>query len=305
MRPIISVSNLTKRYGRSRGVTDLSFNVVEGEIFGFLGPNGAGKTTMIRVLLGLLRPTSGSALIAGFDCWKQAVDVHRMTGYLPGEFSLDPSLTGGQLLQYLAHLQGGVDQRYLRALIERLELDPSRRFRDYSHGNKQKVGLIQAFMSHPRLLVLDEPTMGLDPLNQQEFFTMAEEARAEGRTIFLSSHILSEVEHVCNRVAIIREGALATVDAVANLKEIKRHSLEISFPAPATPAWFVRLPGVASVEAARGGLELRLEVQGELREVIQAAAEHGATNIATSEPSLEEIFLRFYKPTRLESAAAH
>lgn len=305
MPPIISVSNLTKYYGRSRGVLDLSFEVREGEIFGFMGPNGAGKTTAIRVLMGLLRPTAGSASIAGFDCWKQAVDVHRETGYLPGEYSLDPSLTGAQILQYLANLRGGVDQGYLSSLVERFELDPSRRYREYSHGNKQKIGLIQAFMHRPRLLVLDEPTIGLDPLNQQEFYAMVEEVRAEGRTMFLSSHILSEVEHTCDRVAIIREGSLVKVDSVASLKELRQHTMEISFDTPASPDWFAHLRGVQSAIVERGGHEVRLEVRGELPEVIRAAAEHGAVNIATSEPSLEEIFLRFYAPAEPEPIATH
>ena len=311
MSAIVTVSNLTKNYGRTRGVSNLTFDVAEGEIFGFLGPNGAGKTTMIRVLLGLLHPTAGSARIAGFDCWRQSVETHRITGYLPGEFALDPGLTGAQILEYLAYLRGGVDQRYLHALTERLNLDTSRRFREYSHGNKQKVGLIQAFMHRPRLLILDEPTSGLDPLNQQEFFTMAEEARADGRTIFLSSHILSEVEHTCDRVAIIREGELVTVDKVATLKEIKPHTMEISFAAPASPDWFARLPGVRSVVSAHGGRDLRLETQGEQQAVIQEAARRGAVNIATREPSLEEVFLRFYasaarpeQPERPEEAVA-
>jgi len=304
MAPIIVVSNLTKNYGRTRGVTDLTFEVNEGEIFGFLGPNGAGKTTMIRVLLGLLRPTSGSARVAGFDCWRQPVEVHRLTGYLPGEFALDPALTGAQILQYLANLRGDVDQRYLDALVERLALDTSRRFREYSHGNKQKIGLIQAFMHRPRLLILDEPTSGLDPLNQQEFFTMAAEARAEGRTIFLSSHILSEVEHTCDRVAIIREGALVKVDAVASLKELEQHTMEVSFAAPASPEWFAHLHGVRSATAEHGGMTLRLDMQGDLPEVIQVAAQRGAVNIATHEPSLEEVFLRYYAPTRPAAAEA-
>ncbi len=301
MTPIITVSNLTKNYGRSRGVTDLSFEVNEGEIFGFLGPNGAGKTTMIRVLLGLLRPTSGSARVANFDCWAQAVEVHRLTGYLPGEFALDPALTGAQILQFLANLRGGVDQRYLGSLIERLALDPSRRFREYSHGNKQKIGLIQAFMHRPKLLILDEPTMGLDPLNQQEFFAMAAETRAEGRTIFLSSHILSEVEHTCDRVAIIREGALVKVDAVATLKELKQHTMEITFATPASAEWFAHLRGVREVTVEHGGQTLSLDVQGDLPEVIQVAAQHAAINITTHEPSLEEVFLRFYSPAHAEA----
>lgn len=299
MAAIIQARELTKYYGRTRGVAKLTFDVNGGECFGFLGPNGAGKTTTMRVLMGLLRPTSGSATIGGFDCWRESTDAKRLVGYLPGEYSLDPSLTGAQIIEYLANLRGGVDRAEIGKLIERLELDPSKRFRDYSHGNKQKIGLVQAFMHRPRLLILDEPTSGLDPLNQQEFFQMAREALEHGRTILLSSHILSEIEHTCDRVAIIRDGSLVKVDTVANLKEIRAHVLDISFHAPARADWFTTLPGVVSAEMSASGLEAHMSVQGELPEVIRVAAEHGATNVATREPSLEEIFLRFYARTEV------
>jgi ABC-2 type transport system ATP-binding protein len=294
MTALISVEALTKYYGRHRGVEDLTFEVVEGKIFGFLGPNGAGKTTTIRVLMGLLRPTAGHTSIDGLDCWNQSRAVKRLVGYLPGEFVFDPSLTGGQIIEYLANLRGGVDQSSIRQLVERLEFDPGKRFREYSHGNKRKIGLIQAFMHRPRLLILDEPTMGLDPLNQQEFYRIIDEVRAEGRTVFLSSHILAEVEHTCNQVGIIREGRLVMVDEVAHLKSIKQHGLDISFGVPASPEWFAHLPGVIDVQPVGDGLEIHLTVQGELREVLKVAVQHDAIDIATHEPSLEEIFLRFY-----------
>jgi ABC-2 type transport system ATP-binding protein len=304
MATLVEIAHLTKSYGRSRGIVDVSFAISEGEIFGFLGPNGAGKTTLIRVLLGLLRPTAGTARIAGLDCWRDSVAVKRLVGYLPGEWSFDPAMTGAAILQYLAHLRGDVDQTYLQRLVERLELDPSRRFREYSHGNRQKVGLIQAFMGRPRLLVLDEPTSGLDPLIQQVFNELLDELRAEGTTAFLSSHILSEVEHTCDRVGVIREGRIVKVAALADLKEIRAHTLTITFAEPARADWFVGLPGVLDVASSRGGCELRLTVQGDLPEVILAAGRHGAVNIATSEPTLEEIFLRFYAPERESVAAA-
>lgn len=300
---VIEVRQLTKMYGRHLGVTNLTFDVHAGEVFGFLGPNGAGKTTTIRLLMGLLRPTSGSARIGGLDCWRDSTRVKRLVGYLPGEWTFDAGMTGVQILHYLGNLRGGVDRDELRRLIERLEFDPSKRFREYSHGSKQKIGLIQAFMHRPSLLILDEPTAGLDPLNQQEFYTMVEEVCAEGRTIFLSSHILAEAERTCDRVGIIREGELVTVDRIANLREIRSHTMTISFGAPASPDWFARLPGVLEVRPERGGLELHLNVQGELREVIRVAAEHAAVNVATSEPSLEEIFLRFYTQSRAPAAA--
>ena len=193
MAAIIEAERLTKSYGSKRGIADVSFQVEEGEVFGFLGPNGAGKTTTIRLLMALLRADSGSGRIAGLDCWERSLEIKRLVGYMPGEPALDPNLTGGQILAYFAHLRGGVDQAYLKQLIKRFDLDTSRKFRQYSTGNKRKVVLIQAFMHRPRLLILDEPTSGLDPLNQQEFDHMVKEARDEGRTVFLSSHVLSEV----------------------------------------------------------------------------------------------------------------
>src|SRR6185295_14879442 len=226
---LVDVVGLTKHYGRKRGVIELSFHVIDGEVFGFLGPNGAGKTTTMSLLMALLFPDSGTARIAGLDCWQQSVDVKRVLGYLPGELAFDPNLTGGQILAYYANLRGGVDRVHLERLVSRLDLDISRRFRHYSHGNKQKVGLIQAFMHRPRLLILDEPTSGLDPLNQQAFDGLVADVRAEGRTVFLSSHILSEVESMCDRVAIIREGRLVRIGGVAELKDIKRHEVELTF----------------------------------------------------------------------------
>ena len=215
-------------------------------------------------------------------------------GYLPGEFSFDPGLRGAQIIEYLGHLRGGVDQAYLRSLVERLGFDPSKRFREYSHGNKQKLGLVQAFMHKPRLLILDEPTSGLDPLNQQEFYRMVAEVRAEGRTVFLSSHILPEVEHTCDRVAIIRAGRLVKIDHVSALKDIHQHEVEISFAGPASLEWFKQVAGVARV--AQGADTLQLQVQGPLTEILKIAGDHHATNMATREPTLEEVFLRFYEP---------
>ena len=301
MATMISVNKLTKRYGSARGVDDVSFDVQEGETFGFLGPNGAGKTTTIRTLLGLLRPTSGSAQIGGLDCWTQATAVKRLIGYLPAEFSFDAGLTGAQIIEYLGNLRGGVDQGYLKTLVERLELDPGKRFREYSRGNKQKIGLVQAFMHRPRLLILDEPTNGLDPLNQQEFYSMLAEVKADGRTAFLSSHNLTEVEHACVRVGIIREGQLVKVDAVHALKDIRRHAVEITFATPASTEWFAGDSGVRSVSLDETGRVVRLTVQGDLAAVLQTAARHEAVNLSAREPSLEEIFLRYYQP---ESAAA-
>src|SRR5438309_10365425 len=238
---IIQVEGLTKSYGNKRGIIDVSFEVGEGEVFGFLGPNGAGKTTTIRVLMALLRADAGAARIAGLDCWRQSIEVKRLIGYVPGEPSLDPNLTGGQILEYFANLRGGVDQAYLKRLIERLDLDTGRKFRQYSTGNKRKVVLIQAFMHRPRLLILDEPTSGLDPLNQQEFDGMVKEARDEGRTVFLSSHVLSEVEKTCTRVGIIREGRLVKLGGIHELMDIKRYEITIAFAKPVPADAFAKL----------------------------------------------------------------
>src|SRR5450756_1609999 len=294
MTVIIEVEGLTKSYGRKRGITNVSFQVEEGEVFGFLGPNGAGKTTTIRLLMALLRADAGTARIAGLDCWKQSLEIKRLVGYLPGEPALDPNLTGGQILEYFAHLRGGVDQAYLKQLVERFELDPSRKFRQYSTGNKRKVVLIQAFMHRPRLLILDEPTSGLDPLNQQEFDRMVKEGRDEGRTVFLSSHVLSEVEKTCTRVGIIRDGRLVRIGDVAEVKAIKRYEITITF-ADAIPAdAFKTLDGVIEVETLNNGHAVRLAMQGPADAVIKAAALYQVVSLTSYEPSLEDIFLRYY-----------
>jgi ABC-2 type transport system ATP-binding protein len=295
MAAIIEVEGLTKSYGSKRGIADVSFSVAEGEVFGFLGPNGAGKTTTMRLLMALIRADAGSARIAGLDCWQQSVAIKRLIGYLPGELSLDPGMTGGQVLTYLGNLRGGVDHAYLQHLIKRLDVDPSKKFRQYSSGNKRKVGIIQAFMHRPRLLILDEPTSGLDPLHQQEFERMVNEVRDDGRTVLLSSHILSEVEQTCSRVGIIREGQLVRVGGLADLKDIKRQDVLITFADTAPAAAFRGLSGVERVEALDDGYTLRLAVQGGLDAVIKAAAQHPVVSLTSHEPSLEDVFLRYYE----------
>jgi ABC-2 type transport system ATP-binding protein len=295
MTAIIEVDKLTKSYGRKRGIIDVSFDVAKGEVFGFLGPNGAGKTTTIRVLMALIRADSGSARIMGLDSWKDSVAIKKHIGYVPGEPSLDGNLTGGQILEYFANLRGGVDRAYLKKLLDRFDLDTSRKFRQYSTGNKRKVVLIQAFMHRPQVLVLDEPTSGLDPLNQQEFDSLAREARDEGRTIFLSSHVLSEVEKTCTRVGIIREGRLVQVGGVAELKDIKRYEVTISF-AEAVPAdVFKAVDGVMGVEQLNNGHALRVAIQGPADAVIKTAARYPVVSLTSYEPSLEDIFLRYYE----------
>ena len=295
MTAIIEVEKLTKSYGRRRGIADVSFQVGEGEVFGFLGPNGAGKTTTIRILMALIRADSGEAKINGLDSWDRSVEIKRSVGYVPGEPSLDGNLTGGQILEYFAHLRGGVDQKYLKQLVERLDLDTGRKFRQYSTGNKRKVVLIQAFMHKPRVLILDEPTSGLDPLNQQEFDGMVREARDEGRTVFLSSHVLSEVEKTCTRVGIIREGKLVKIGGVHDLNDIKRYEITISFAQPVPVEAFAQLEGVTNVERLNDGRALRLAMQGSADAVIKAAAHYPVVSLTSYEPSLEDVFLRYYE----------
>jgi ABC-2 type transport system ATP-binding protein len=292
---IIEVKGLTKSYGKKRGITDVSFSVDEGEVFGFLGPNGAGKTTTIRTLMALIRADSGTARIGGLDCWQQSVDIKKLVGYVPGEPSLDPNLTGGQILEFFARLRGGVDHAYLKQLIERFDLDTSRKFRQYSTGNKRKVVLIQAFMHRPRLLILDEPTSGLDPLNQHEFDRMVNEVRSDGRTVFLSSHILSEVEKTCTRVTIIRAGNIVRIGGVAEVAAIKRYEITITFGAAVPADTFRTLEGVVEVEASDEGRTFRLEMQGPADAVIKAAARYQVLTLSSHEPSLEDIFLRYYE----------
>ena len=305
MAAIIEVERLSKSYGSKRGIADVSFQVEEGEVFGFLGPNGAGKTTTIRILMALIRADSGTARIAGKECWQQSVEIKRLVGYIPGEPALDPRLTGGQILEFFAHLRGGVDQAYLKQLIERFDLDTSRKFRQYSTGNKRKVVLIQAFMHRPRLLILDEPTSGLDPLNQLEFDRMVKEVRDEGRTVFLSSHILSEVEKTCTRVGIIRAGSIVRIGGVAEVTAIKRHEMTITFGAAVPVDAFKTLEGVVEAEASDQGHTLRLEMQGPADAVIKAAARYPVISLSSHEPSLEDIFLRYYEADVAPKEAEH
>ena len=295
MTAIIEVEGLSKSYGSKRGIADVSFSVEEGEVFGFLGPNGAGKTTTIRLLMALLHADAGTARIAGFDCWKQSIEIKRIVGYMPGEPALDPNLTGGQILEYFAHLRGGVDQSYLKQLVQRFDLDTSRKFRQYSTGNKRKVVLIQAFMHRPRLLILDEPTSGLDPLNQHEFDRMVKEASDEGRTVFLSSHVLSEVEKTCTRVGIIRDGSLVRIGGVAEVSAIKRYEITITFANAVPVDAFKTLDGVVEVEAMNQGQAVRLSMQGPADAVIKAAARYPVVSLSSHEPSLEDIFMRYYE----------
>jgi ABC-2 type transport system ATP-binding protein len=292
MTAIIQTEKLTKSYGEHRGIIDIDLQVNEGEAFGFLGPNGAGKTTTIRTLLDHIRPTSGRALVFGIETTADPVAIHRRVGYLPGEFTLYDKLTGGQTIEYFANLRGGVDGPYQADLIARLDVDPTRKFKEYSKGNKQKIGLIVALQHRPDLLVLDEPTSGLDPLVQQTFYEVIREAKAEGRTIFLSSHILSEVEKTCDRVAIIRDGRLIKVDRVEALRDLAHHQVELRFAGEVPMGAFAALPGVSDVSTE--GNVLRLRVSGPITPVVREASQYELLDFVSREPSLEETFLAMY-----------
>ena len=292
MTAIIETEKLTKTYGTHRGIVDVDLRVDEGEVFGFLGPNGAGKTTTIRTILDLIRPTSGRALVFGIESTTDPVAIHRRVGYIPGEFALYDRLTGGQTLRYFANLRGGVDAAYQASLIERFEVDPSRKFKEYSKGNKQKIGLVIALQHRPELLILDEPTSGLDPLVQQSFYALVRESKDEGRTVFLSSHILSEVERTCDRVAIIRDGQLVKVDSVEGLRDLAHHQVELRFAGDVPTEAFARLDGVSDVAVTDH--VLRLRVSGAITPLVQEAARHELLDFVSREPSLEETFLAQY-----------
>ena len=300
MDPVIRTEKLTKAYGSHRGIIDIDLEVTEGEAFGFLGPNGAGKTTTIRTLLDHIRPTSGRATLFGIETTVDPVGIHRRIGYLPGEFALYDKLTGGQTIEYFANLRGGVDATYQKQLLQRLDLDPSRKFKEYSKGNKQKVGLVVALQHSPDLLMLNEPTSGLDPLVQQTFYELIREAKTEGRTIFLSSHILSEVEKTCDRVAIIRDGRLVKVDRTEALRDLAHHEVELRFAGDPPMGAFAVLPGVSDVTA--DGNVLKMRVSGSITPVVREAAKYELLDFVSREPSLEETFLAQYGRGTAEAA---
>jgi ABC-2 type transport system ATP-binding protein len=301
MTPVISLEKLTKSYGKSRGIIDVDLEVQQGEVFGFLGPNGAGKTTTIRTMLDLIRPTSGRAFVFGIESTTDPVSIHKRVGYIPGEFALYDRLTGIQTLEYFANLRGGVDAAYQKSLIDRFELDTGKRFKEYSKGNKQKIGVIAALQHRPELLVLDEPTAGLDPLVQQTFFTTLHEAVAGGATVFLSSHILSEVEKSCRRVAIIRDGRLVKIGTVEGLRDLAHHQVEMRFSGPVPSDGFASLPGVSDIVAEDH--VLRLRVAGPITPVVRAAAQYDLLDFVSREPSREETLLAQYGHQAVEAGS--
>jgi ABC-2 type transport system ATP-binding protein len=289
---IIKTHNLTVYYGAHRGIKGVNLRVEKGEVFGFLGPNGAGKTTTQRVLLDVLRPTRGRAEVFGMDCQTQGVEVRKRVGYLPGELSLYTGMKGAAFLDMIASLQGGVvEPAYRRELVERLKLDTSRRIGQYSRGNKQKIGIVAAFMGQPDLLILDEPTGGLDPLMQSVVLELVRETKADGRTVFFSSHILPEVQAVCDRVGIIREGELIQTERVETLTRQAFKRLHLTL-AQAPPPDAFALEGVT--ETGRSGQTVMLEVRGEPQAVLEKALAFGVMDIAMPPVTLEEIFMSYY-----------
>jgi ABC-2 type transport system ATP-binding protein len=291
----VLAEQLTKFYGARRGIEDLALEVNSGEVMGFLGPNGAGKTTTIRLLLDFLRPTSGRAVVLGLDPRRDKARLHRQIGYLPGELVFPGRERAADLLRFFGDARGGVPWSQVTDLAERFELDLTRPVRTLSKGNRQKVGLIQAFMHQPALLVLDEPTSGLDPLMQQEFLALVRDARAGGQTVFMSSHVLAEVQEVADRVAIVRDGRLALVERVESLGRRAIRAVEIHFADPVDVAEFAGLPGVT--EASVSGPVLKCTVDGRLDPLVKAAARHEVIDLLAAEPDLEETFLSFYYHT--------
>ena len=290
----IHTEGLTKHYGEVQALVDLDLDIRPGEIFGFLGPNGAGKTTMIRTILDEIRPTAGSASILGLDSHARSVEIRRHIGYVPGDLAMYPNLTGRDTLTFFANLRGGVDWSYVEVLADRLDADLDKKVGDLSSGNRQKVGLIQAFMNRPDLLIMDEPSSGLDPLVQREFQKMMREVAAEGRTVFLSSHTLSEVQRVANRVGIIRHGKLIAVEDVAGLRSKAIRTVNIFFDGPVSGSAFEGLPGVREVSAQNEHVTLSFD--GQMETLLKVVTEQfHVLDITTHEADLEEIFLTYYR----------
>jgi ABC-2 type transport system ATP-binding protein len=289
----IETFGLTKRFASTTAVADLNLRVEPGQVFGFLGPNGAGKSTTIRMLLALQRPTRGRAELLGLDAAADSVEVHRRVGYLPGDLELFPRLTGRQHITWFARTRSVDAGSLARQLADRFQVMVDRPVRELSKGNRQKIGLVLAFMHRPELLILDEPTSGLDPLMQHEFESLLRETIAEGRTVFLSSHELGEVQRVADRIAIIKEGRLVAEDTVDGLRRAAPQKMEVRFPHPVDPAELSAVKGVAVT--ASDGRRVTLDVTGEIAPVLKVLASHDPVDLISRPASLDELFLRFYR----------
>ncbi|HEY8998710.1 MAG TPA: ABC transporter ATP-binding protein [Candidatus Saccharimonadales bacterium] len=290
MADVISIQGLTKRYGAFTALAPLNLTLRQGEVLGYLGPNGAGKTTTIRALLGLIKPSGGRAEIFGLDAWNHKVEVHKRLAYVPGESMLWPSLTGEETLHLLAKVHGKVDVQYQKQLVERFQFDPRKKVRAYSKGNRQKINLIAAFATRADLLMLDEPTSGLDPLMEQAFRETVLEAKQNGQSVFLSSHILDEVEALCDRVAILRAGKLVEVGTLAEMRHLSALTVEATFDRE--PPHVSNLKGVSNVKVA--GHQLTCQVHGPIDELLSTLAAAHPKTLLSREPSLEELFLSLY-----------
>ena len=293
MTAAIETRGLTKRFGRTLALDGLDLLVEPGQVFGFLGPNGAGKTTTIRLLLALQRPTAGAARVFGRDSWGESVAIHACCGYLPGEFELHPRMTGRRGLDWFARARAGVDGRLREELVDRFDVILDRQVHELSKGNRQKLAIVLAFMHRPELLILDEPTSGLDPLMQNEFQRLLRETVADGRTVFLSSHELDEVQRVADRVAIIRSGRLVVTDSVDGLRRRAPQTISLRFATPVAPAVFESLRGVEQVTA--DGDTITLQATGRLAELLRVIADHDPLDVVARHADLDELFLSYYR----------
>jgi ABC-2 type transport system ATP-binding protein len=301
MTDVIRTERLAKMYGSRRGLNGLDLEVKAGEIYGFLGPNGSGKTTTIRILLDLIRPSAGQARVLGESPRDGGPALRRRLGYLAGDFTVDGGQSSRELLTHLAHLRGGVAEQRIELLADRLDLDLGIRIRSLSKGNRQKVGLVQAFMHEPELLILDEPTSGLDPMLQQTFLDLVRAAKASGQTVFMSSHVLSEVQQTADRVGIIRDGAMVAVESVDALRRRAVRRVEIHFDEPVRPDAFIGLENVLDVVA--DGAVLRCRLAGRADALVKMAARYPVESLVIEEPDLEELFFTYYQATEASDAA--
>ena len=289
---VIQTEGLVKTFGHTRALDGLDLTVRTGEVHGFLGPNGAGKTTTIRILLGLLRPTAGTATLLGGDPWHDATRLHRRLAYVPGEVTLWPNLTGGEVIDLLGRLRGGLDPNRKAELLERFQLDPRKKGRSYSKGNRQKVALVAALAADVELLVLDEPTSGLDPLMETVFQDCMAQERKAGRTVLLSSHILAEAEKLCDRVSIIRDGRVVEAGTLAEMRHLTRTTVQAELAGP--PDGLAALPGVHNFQAQDGRVRFDVDDQA-LQEALRRLAAVGVRSLTSQPPTLEELFLRHYR----------
>lgn len=291
--PALKISHLTKLYDDTHGIRDINLTVNKGEVFGFLGPNGAGKSTTINTILDLLKPESGTIEILGFDHKKNTKKVHKQLGYLSGDMETDPTLTGRQYLTFVSHLHGGIDKKTIETLTKRLKADLTTKIKHLSRGNRQKIGLIAALMHDPDILVLDEPTSGLDPLIQTEFNAIIKEHKERGKTTFMSSHVLSEVQETCDRVGFIRDGRLVHVGSLRALLEGTPRKVEVRFRNPRFAKQLAQLTGVKHLKQAEGLISFTFS--GDINRLLHAFAAHPVDSLTISEPDLEELFMGYYR----------